>query len=213
MKAFIFDLDGTLLDSSAVWEKVDIDFLEKRGIAVPPDYQNIVASMTFPEMAAYTIKRFGLKDTVEGLLQEWNDMAAYAYKNTVQLKPFAKEYLLTLKESGAKLAVATSAMPELFQPALQNLGVYDLFNVFCTSEEAGHGKSRPHVFLLAAKKLGVQPEQCILFEDLLVAIKSAKSIGMTVYGVYDEASKNDWEMIKKTADGVIYDFREAPLPK
>ena len=52
-----------------------------------------------------------------------------------------------------------------------------------------------------------------MFEDILIAIKNAKSLGMTVYGVYDEASKKDWEQISKIADGVIYDFQYAPLPE
>ena len=212
MKSYIFDLDGTLLDSLDVWSKIDIEFLEKRGIAIPPDYQDVVSSMSFPEAAAYTIKRFILPDSVESIMREWNNMAVYAYGNTVQLKPYAKEYLYALNECGAKMAVATSSTPCLYEPALRNLGVYDLFHVFCTSEEAGYGKSRPDIFLLTAKKLNVKPEQCIVFEDILPAIKCAKSIGMTVYGVYDKVSKNDWEEIQQTADGVIFDFRQAPLP-
>ena len=213
MKAYIFDLDGTLLDSMNVWLDIDIEFLKKRGIAVPPDYQEAVSSMSFPEAAVYTIKRFSLPDTVESLMQEWNNMAAYAYGNTVQMKPFAKEYLLTLRDREVKLAVATSSTPELYEPALRNHGVYELFDVICNSQEAGCGKTQPDIFLLTAKKLGVPPENCIVFEDILAAVKSAKIAGMTVCGVYDESSKNDWEEIKKIADCFIFNFENAPLPE
>jgi len=92
-KAYIFDLDGTLLDSMSVWEQLDVDFLEKRGIAVPPDYMNAVSPMNPYEAAVYTIKRFALKDSADGLIREWNDMAAYAYGNTVQMKPMPKSIL------------------------------------------------------------------------------------------------------------------------
>ena len=211
-KAYIFDLDGTLLDSMHVWKNLDIEFLQKRGLGTPNDYQKAVATMNLSEAAAYTIQRFGLSDTPESLMREWDDMMAYAYGHTVQMKPYAKEYLLKLRERGVKMAIATSSSPELYEGALSNHGIYDLFQVICNSDEAGYGKSRPDVFLLTAKKLGVSPGDCLVFEDILVAIKSAKSIGMTVYGVYDEASKNDWEEIKKTADGFITDFRDAPLP-
>jgi len=213
MKAYIFDLDGTLLDSMDVWKNIDTDFLAKRGLAVPAGYADKISSMSFPEAAVYTIKRFGLSDGIDGLLREWNDMAAYAYENTVQMKPYAKEYLWELRERGMKLGVATSSMPALYEPALRNHGIYDWFDVICSSDEAGCGKSRPDVFLFTAKRLHVQPRDCVVFEDILAAVKSAKSIGMTVYGVYDEASKADWEQIIKTADGVIYDFQNAPLPK
>ena len=139
-------------------------------------------------------------------------MAVYAYGNTVQMKPGAKEYLFKLHERDIKLAIATSSTPELYEPALRNNGIYDWFDAICNSKEAGCGKSRPDVFLLAAKKLGVRPQDCIVFEDILVAVKSAKSVGMTVYGIYEKSSEDDWEQIKQTADGVFLDFQNAPLP-
>jgi len=211
MKAYIFDLDGTLLDSMDVWHKVDIDFLNKRGISVPSDYAEVICSMTFDEAAAYTIRRFELSDSVESLKQEWNDMAAYAYGHTVQLKPYAKEYLLALRDRGIKLAVATSLFSSLLKLALNNHGIYDYFEVICTTEEAGHGKSRPDVFLMTAQKLGVLPCDCLVFEDILAAVKSAKSAGMSVCGVYDKSSHADWEQIKELADYSITDFKNAPM--
>ena len=212
MKAYIFDLDGTLLDSMGVWLNIDIEFLEKRGLAVPDDYFDKISSMGFSQIAAYTIERFGLPDTVEGLLQEWSDMAAHAYGHTVQMKPHAKEYLFALKERGARLAIATSAIPDLCDLALRAHGIYDWFNVICKCNEVGCGKSRPDVFLLAAQKLAVDPRDCIVFEDIFDAVKSAKSVGMTVCGVYDKASESDWDAIRGMADYAILDFRDAPMP-
>jgi HAD superfamily hydrolase (TIGR01509 family) len=211
-KAYIFDLDGTLLDSMGVWGQIDVDFLAKRGIAVPPDYMDAISSMTFHETAAYTINRFALPGSVEDLMREWNEMAAYAYGNTVQMKPHAKEYLTTLRECGTKLAVATSLSAELCAPVLRSNGIEIFFDVICRTDEAGHGKSRPDVFLLAAKKIGVPPEDCLVFEDILAAVKSAKSASMSVCAVYDKASESDWEQIKALADYAIVDFHDAPLP-
>ncbi len=84
MKAYIFDLDGTLLDSMGVWEQIDIEFLKKREIEVTPNYMNAVCALSFQETAAYTIERFGLTDRVDELLKEWNAMAAYAYGHTIR---------------------------------------------------------------------------------------------------------------------------------
>jgi beta-phosphoglucomutase-like phosphatase (HAD superfamily) len=211
-KAYIFDLDGTLLDSMGLWDQIDIDFLAKRGIAVPPDYMEAISALTFLEVASYTIKRFNLTDSVEGLISEWNSMASYAYGNTIQMKPHAKEYLLALRESGAKLAIATALFPELCSSALRNHGIDSLFHAVCNTAEAGQGKSQPAVFLRTAKELGVPPEDCLVFEDLLAAVKSAKSAGMSVCAVYDKTSANDWDEIKKTADYAIVDFQDAPPP-
>lgn len=213
MKAYIFDLDGTLLDSMGVWEQIDVDFLTKRGFAVPPDYINAICSRSFREAAAYTIQRFGLPDSVDDLLREWNGMAVHAYGHTVPLKPYAREYLAALKRRGVKLGIATSLPAVLYEPALRNHGIAGLFDAICSTDEVEHGKTRPDVFLLAARKLRVAPEECVVFEDIPQAIRSAKQAGMMVYGVYDKSSKEQWPLIRQTADGALYDFRSAPLPE
>ena len=212
MKAYVFDLDGTLLDSMNIWEQIDVEFLKKRGFDVPPDYIDALSSKSFPEAAEYTIKRFRLKDSVDELLHEWQAMAVYAYGNTIALKPNAGEYLLALKSKGAKLGIATSLPPSLYSPALNNHGIENLFDAVCSTDEVEHGKTHPDIFYLIARKLGVSPSGCVMFEDVLQAVQSAKSAGMTVYGVYDESSKDHWEQIKQTADGTFCDFKDAPLP-
>ena len=209
--AYIFDLDGTLLDSMDVWHKIDIEFLHKRGISVPSDYASAISSMTFDETASYTIRRFKLSDSIDDLKQEWNDMAEYAYGHTVKMKTHAKEYLTMLRERGVKLAVATNLFSRLLELVLNNHGIYNYFDVICTTEEAGFGKSHPAVFLMTADKLGVLPCDCLVFEDILVAVKSAKNIGMAVCGVYDKSSHTDWEQIKELSDYAIFDFHNAPL--
>jgi HAD superfamily hydrolase (TIGR01509 family) len=211
IKAYIFDLDGTLLDSTGVWEQIDIDFLTRRGIPVPPDYAPTVAPMSFREAAEYTIERFRLSDAADALCREWFDMALYAYGHTIKLKPNAREYLAELKKRGKKLAVATSSTSQLYEAALKNLDILNFFDAICSADEVKHGKSKPDIFLLASKKLGVPPSCCAVFEDVLQAVQSAKNAGMTVYGIYDEASKADWERIKTTADGAFTGFKDAPL--
>lgn len=210
-KAAIFDLDGTLLDSMGVWDQVDIDFLAKRGIEVPADYMGKVAAMQFRQIAEYTIARFDLPDTPEALMQEWDDMARVAYSTVVEAKPHAVEYLSYLKRSGAKLAVATSLPPALREPAMKHVGIFDYFDQIVSVDDANDvGKDRPDVFLLAAGRLGVVPEQCTVFEDLLVAMRSAKSVGMRVWAIHDDSSDGDWPDICGLADGVLFDFSEAP---
>ena len=180
-KAAIFDLDGTLLDSMGVWDQVDIDFLGKRGIEVPPDYMIKVSSMQFRQIAEYTIARFGLKDTPEGLMQEWDDMVRVAYSTTVEAKPGALDYLRDLKSAGVKMGVATSLPPQLREPALRHVGMLDMFDDIVSVDDANDvGKDQPDVYLLAAERLGAKPADCTVFEDLLVGIKSAKSVGMKV---------------------------------
>lgn len=210
-KAAIFDLDGTLLDSMGVWDQVDIDSLGRRGIDVPADYMAKVASMQFQQIAEYTIARFNLSDTPEQLMAEWDDMARVAYSTVVEAKPHAVEYLKHLKASGVKLAVATSLPPALREPAMRHVGIFDFFDVIVSVDDAGDvGKDKPDVYLLAAQRLGVAPANCTVFEDLLIGIQSAKSVGMSVWAMHDDSSNNDWQTICQIADGVLFDFNDAP---
>ncbi|NMM98288.1 HAD family hydrolase [Bifidobacterium olomucense] len=211
VKAAIFDLDGTLLDSMGVWNQIDIDFLGRRGIDVPDDYMSTVASMQFRQIAEYTIARFGLPDTPEALMSEWDEMACTAYGTTVQAKPGAVDYLRELKVAGVRLGVATTLMPQLRTAALDHLHMSEFFDVIVSVDDAGGaGKAQPDVYLLAASRLGVNPENCTVFEDLLVAIRSAKSAGMQAWAMYDDSSASDWPEITRVADGTLHDFHDAP---
>ena len=209
MKAYIFDLDGTLFESMDVWAKVDKFFMQKRGLTPPDNYVETMLAMHMDEAAEYTIRLFGLSETKEAIMQEWLRLAGQAYENEVQLKPHAKEYLQMLSSAGRKLAVATSLPEELMEPALHKHGIYHIFHAICNADEVGTGKAKPDIFQLAANKLGVLPEDCIVFEDILAAVKSAKGIGMTVCAVYDKSSAQHWDEIRAIADYAITDFKDA----
>jgi HAD superfamily hydrolase (TIGR01509 family) len=201
-------MDGVLIDSNEVWKEIDIKFLGSRGFDLSDDFFSVTKAMSLPQVAEYTIKRFGLSDSVDELIQEWKSMLLHAYTNTIEMKAGAWDYLHSLRKSGAKIALATGSPPELYQPVLRRLGLYDFFDVFCCSDEVGCGKNQPDIWLLSAKRLGVEPKDCVVFEDVLLAIQSAKSVGMTTYGVYDAASDADWEQVKQTADYTIRKWEE-----
>ena len=96
---------------------------------------------------------------------------------------------------------------------LCNYGIYELFQVRCSINEIKYEKSSPEIFLLTAKKLGVPTQDDVVFEDNLKTIKSAKSFGMTIYGLYGKASNSQWEQIKQISYGNFSNFEFAPLPE
>ncbi len=211
-EAAIFDLDGTILNSMDVWEQIDISFLQKRGLPVPADYVTEICARSFEEAAQYTIDLFRLSETVTDIIGEWNDMAAYEYAYNVKLLPHTLDYLLRLKSCGIKLAVATGLPKELFLPCLANNSVLDLFDTLCSTDEVIRGKEFPDVFELAARKLQTAPERCIVFDDVLPAVKSAKQAKMIACGVYDKYSAHHRTEIERIADYYILDFKAAPFP-
>jgi HAD superfamily hydrolase (TIGR01509 family) len=208
IKAAIFDLDGTLIDSMGIWGKIDIDFLEKRGIEVPSDLREHIEHLSFIDTAKYFKNRFNLSETIEDIMDEWNNMAYYEYSNTVVLKPGAKEYLDCLKAKGIKLALATSNSHVLLEAVLKKNGVFNYFDSITTTIEVERGKNHPDIYLLSASKLQVSPEECMVFEDILPAVLGAKAAGMTVIAINDSYSEHQREDILKNADYYIYEYEE-----
>lgn len=207
-RAAIFDLDGTVLDSLDVWHHVDERFFGARGIKVPDDYAQKISGMSFTETAAYTIRRFGLPESLEAVCAEWTALARDEYARHVALVPGAREYLRTLRRAGVRLAAATANRAALFAPALERCGVRELFEVVVTTGDIGdRNKADGALFLLAAQKLGVAPRDCAVFEDTLQGVLGARAAGMRAYAVRSVACAHSLCEIDAIADGVIDDFR------
>ena len=188
----LFDLDGTLIDSADVWARIDAEFLRRRGLAVPDDYMCAVSSKKFSEAAVYTIARFGLDETAEALAAEWLEMARREYGSGVFLRPHAGEYLRWLKARGVKLGTVTGLPHSLAEAALKNNGVYALFDAFTSADETPRGKEHPAVYLLAARRLGVTPADCAVFEDVPACLESARAAGMKIFAVRNAQNESLW---------------------
>ena len=211
-EAAVFDLDGTLLDSMGVWERVDVEFLARRGIPLPPDYTGKVSAMSFLEAARYTIGRFGLPESPRELILEWNGMVREEYAHGIGLKPGARGLLEALAARGVRLGVATASSEELYGPCLRNNGVYGFFDAFATVSEAARGKGFPDVYLLCSRRLGVPPARCVVFEDVLPGLLGAKAAGMAAVGVYDARSPLREEEARSAADGYVRSLSEILEP-
>lgn len=187
-EAAIFDLDGTLLESMYVWKRVDEVFFEKRGMTAPEDYGRALAGKSYRESAEYTVERFGLPESWQDLVREWTEQAIFEYAENVPLKRGAAQYLHLLKACGVKIAVATALPEYLYRPCLEHLGILNLFDALCSTDDTGgRGKASGEVYLLAAQKIGVPSEKCAVFEDVLEGVQGALRVGMRAYAVLDEA--------------------------
>ena len=206
----IFDLDGTVLDSLWVWHRVDERFFGARGLKVPEDYGRAVAGMSFTETAAYTIGRFALNESVRAVEAEWLALAAEEYAREVGPVPGIRQFLRRLKRAGVKLAAATANRPSLIEPALERLGLLELFDAVLTAGELGDkNKSDGALFVAASERLGVAPSDCIVFEDTLSGIRGARAAGMGACAVESPACAHALEEIAPLADGVLADFTGA----
>ncbi|RKD22378.1 haloacid dehalogenase superfamily, subfamily IA, variant 3 with third motif having DD or ED/haloacid dehalogenase superfamily, subfamily IA, variant 1 with third motif having Dx(3-4)D or Dx(3-4)E [Caminicella sporogenes DSM 14501] len=206
IKAVIFDLDGTIIDSMWIWEKLDREFLQKRGIDVPNDLNKDIEGMSFTETVVYFKNRFKLNEDVEDIKSEFIKMAYDYYKNKIELKEGVREFIEFLKSKNIKLGIGTSNLKELVVEVLKRHDIIDYFDTIRTSCEVKRGKPFPDIFLKVAQDLKVEPKDCLVFEDTYAGVLAAKRAGMKVIAVSDELSLPNKEEICQIADKYVENY-------
>lgn len=204
----IFDLDGTLIDSMWIWESIDREYLGRYGLECPEGLEKIVEGMTFTETAKYFKKRFLLKDTVEKIKADWEEMSIDKYVNEVPLKTGVREFLDLIKRRGIRTGIATSNGRNIVDAVLKALDIKDLFDNILTGCEVGQGKPHPEIYLKSAYMLGAKAKNCLVFEDIPAGIIAGKAAGMKVYAVEDDFSMNRKEEKIRLSDRYIINYTE-----
>ena len=204
----IFDMDGTLIDSNGIWRDVDIAFLEKRNMPYTKEYYEGVAHTIFPLAAVFTKEYCKLEESCEEIMAEWMEMAGDMYATSVTVKPGVREYLAQCRANGERMMVLTSSVPEHCRTALTHLGLMEFFERIVFAQELGLEKRNPECFRKAAQIAGVNPKDCIMFDDSVAACRGAKGAGMQVVGVYDEFFDMTWDEMLQVCDRCIRSFEE-----
>lgn len=207
-KAFLFDLDGTLVDSMWMWGAIDVEYLGKFGLTCPPDLQKAIEGMSFSETAAYFKKRFALEASLEEIKADWISMSIEKYRNQVPPKPGTEAFLSWAAKQNIKMAVCTSNGREMVDAVLSSLNLARYFDCIITGCEVAAGKPSPDIYLEAARRMKVSPEECAVFEDVPAGILAGKRAGMEVFAVEDEYSLGMEEKKRALSDFYIRDYRE-----
>ncbi len=206
IKAVIFDLDGSLVDSMWMWRAIDIEYLGRFGIPLPEELQSRIEGMSFSETAVYFKEHFPIPDSIDQIKEDWNCMAWDKYANEVPLKPGIPEFLERCREEGIKLGIATSNSRQLVENIAKVHNLRDYFSCIMTGCDVAHGKPSPDIYLAVAEGLDCPPSQCLVFEDIIPGIQAGKAAGMRVCAVEDAYSVNDRERKKALADYYISDY-------
>ena len=209
MNIFLFDFDGTLVNSMPTYVSSMLRILDENGVAYTEDIVKTITPLGLSKTADYFIS-LGIPKTKDQLLQIMGEYMLDAYLYRIPAKPHVVETLHQLKASGAKLNVLTASPHVTLDPCLKRLQMYDLFENVWSCEDFSTTKADPEIYKMAAERLGASVEDVLFLDDNLNADKTAKSAGMLVCGVYDDSSKDDTEKMKQVTDYYIYDFSELP---
>ncbi len=208
-KAAIFDVDGTILDSMGMWERVLIKLMNRYGVYEITESDLIKYKDMIPKESIPLIKRLhSIEKTDEEMLTAFFDIAKSEYLNEIPIKPYCGEYLKKLHDSGVKIAIASSGYPDLCAGVFDKLGISQYIDARAFSHEVGVNKSNPDVYLLAASRLGVEACDCMVYEDIVPGINGAKKGGMMTTAVFDESNKDQTDELKSVADYYIESWKE-----
>ena len=201
----ILDMDGTLLDSSGMWDDVARGLLAQWDAVYTQGQGDDTMTMTIDGAAAYFAEQCHLPVTPQELARQIRDRARQAYGTIAKLKPGVREAINLMKSRGMTLCVASGTEKPLVDAALEQFGILDRF-AFTVSCRTPRGKAEPEVYLRAAQKLGATPEQIMVFEDSPVAVHTARQAGFYTIGVLDEHTRPHWEEVRRDADAVLTDW-------
>lgn len=204
---FLFDMDGTLINSNGIWKDVDIQFLERRGLPYTKAYYEGVAHTIFPLAAKFTKEFCHLDESCEEIMAEWMQLAEGLY-STVTIKPGVRAYLRQCRAEGRKMALVTSSVPEHCYTAIRHLDLEKYFDNITFAQELNLEKKDPAIWRAAAEKNGVRPEDCTIFDDSLSACRGARAARMRVVGVYDGYFAADEREMRGFCDVYIKSFEE-----
>lgn len=208
-KAAIFDLDGTLIDSTWVWDFMIKKFYKTLNIKGDLSIMKKTIYMPPLEFAKFIKKQYSLKEGVLEIKELVLKIAKDYYSNKIDLKKGVKRFLGLLKENQIKMAIATSCFSELTEIVLKRWQVYDMFNCFLFSDHLKTNKVSADIYLAAAKKLNILPNKCAVFEDISLPIFEVKKHNMGYFGIKDaQRDEKTVKELKENADFYIKDYDE-----
>lgn len=207
-KYYLFDFDGTLVDSMPTYVSAMLKILEDNHISYDNDITKIITPLGVNGTAEYYINNLGLNMERNELILLMKEYMCDAYFNTIPAKENVIEVLNELKHQGASLNVLTASPHITLDACLKRLKIWDLFDNIWSCEDFCTTKANPEIYIRAAEKMGTTAPNVLFLDDNYNADLNAKNAGMKVCGVYDASSADYVEEIKAIADYYIYNFIE-----
>ncbi|MHC4551087.1 MAG: HAD family hydrolase [Planctomycetota bacterium] len=180
-RAVVFDLDGVLIDSEPIWDRVTRDLLAQHGRAFERTLADQHMGMRLPDVVAVLLESHDLDLDGEAFGRALIDALLAEFDRSLAPMPGAHDALALAASLGLKTGIATSSPRRAVEVAASRFGWRP--DAICSGDDVAHGKPAPDVYLLAAERLGVRADACVAIEDSLNGVRSAREAGMYCIGV------------------------------
>lgn len=208
MRAALFDMDGTLINVLDLWRGLLACYLEPFGAALTEEKFCEAMTLSYDRLAVYLQETCCLPKTAQEIMDEIDALSIEEYAERATLKKGVSEYVRTLYEQGVLLVVVTTNLGEIAKKVLKRFSLDGYFSHVYGTHELQHKKVLPECFLDIAERIGVCPQDCVVFEDSPKVAESAKKAGMYVVGVIGEQQDAVKEELANVADVTIMNHYE-----
>ena len=206
-KTYLFDFDGTLVDSMPTFVSVMLRILDERGIKYGDDIVKIITPLGYAGTAEY-FRTLGARESASELIEIMNSYARHEYENNIPAKAGVIETLEKMREDGCRLNVLTASPHVALDPCLKRLGIWGLFDNVWSCEDFSTTKADPEIYKMAARKMSVDVGDVIFVDDNINAVKTAKAAGAVSVGIFDESGAEYMDEFKAVASGYVMDLPE-----
>ncbi len=185
-------MDGLLIDSEPLWETAEINVFSKLGVVLTPAMTKQTMGFRVDDVVEHWYTRYPWPN------YEREHVEKDIVKNVIELiyqksepREGVFEILKLFKDQNIPIGLASSSYLSVIEAVLKRFTIADFFDVVYSAEDEPYGKPHPGVYITAAKKLGVAPEECIAFEDSFNGVLAAKSARMKCVAVPDKRLPKD----------------------
>lgn len=204
IRGAIFDMDGTLLDSMIVWDHLSQRYFRKFGLEIPEEEFAALEGHTQQQYAEHFCARYAeITETPEEMIAGMDQLIDSRYAELAKPRCGVLEFLEELKKNGVQMAIATLTDRRHAEKALIDRDMMEYFSFMLTIEDVGVNKFRPDIFLKAAERMGLAPEECMVFEDAPYAAETAKRAGFQVCGVIEPYYSAGEAQLRAASDVVV----------
>ncbi len=204
IKAVLFDMDGLMVDTEPLHLQAYNIVLRKYGkhLTEKEVVRRYIGTADI-DGSRDMVVRFQLPISAEELVNAKQVKAKQLLKNNIVVQLGLMELLTDLKKAGYKIAIASSSQLETIEIIVDGLKITSLIDALSSAEEVKRGKPAPDVYLLAAKKLGVDPSECLVLEDAPKGVQAGKAAGMKVFAIPSEYTKGqDFSLADKVLNSL-----------